>query len=75
VTSLLDESAIVRPVEEAARAGIPTVVIDSALDTDKIVSFVATDNTKGGGMAADRMGDLLKGAGKVLLLPTLWIGR
>ena len=68
VIAPLDESAIVRPVEEAARAGIPTVVIDSALDTDKIVSFVATDNTKGGEMAADRMGDLLKGAGKVLLL-------
>jgi ribose transport system substrate-binding protein len=32
------------------------------------VSFVATDNTKGGEMAADRMGELLKGAGKVLLL-------
>src|SRR4029078_1242620 len=27
-----------------------------------------TDNTKGGEMAADRMGELLKGAGKVLLL-------
>jgi len=33
VIAPLDESAIVRPVEEAARAGIPTVVIDSALDT------------------------------------------
>jgi ribose transport system substrate-binding protein len=68
VIAPLDESAIVRPVEEAARAGIPTVVIDSALDTDKIVSFVATDNTKGGELAADRMGTLLNGAGKVLLL-------
>jgi ribose transport system substrate-binding protein len=68
VMAPLDESALVRPVEEAARAGIPTVVIDSALDTDKIVSFVATDNIKGGQLAADRMGALLNGAGKVLLL-------
>jgi ribose transport system substrate-binding protein len=68
VIAPLDESALVRPVEEAGRAGIPTVVIDSALDTDKIVSFVATDNTKGGELAADRMGTLLNGTGKVLLL-------
>ena len=68
VIAPLDEAALVRPVEEAQRAGIPTVVIDSALDSDKIVSFVATDNTKGGELAADRMGELLGGKGKVLLL-------
>jgi ribose transport system substrate-binding protein len=43
-------------------------VVDSALDTTKIVSFVATDNKKGGALAADQMGKLLKGRGKVLLL-------
>jgi ribose transport system substrate-binding protein len=68
VIAPLDERALVRPVEEANRAGIPTVVIDSGLGTDEIVSFVATDNTKGGELAADRMGELLKGKGKVLLL-------
>ncbi len=68
VIAPLDEAALVRPVEEAQRAGIPTVVIDSALDSDKIVSFVATDNTKGGELAADRLGELLGGKGKVLLL-------
>ena len=68
VIAPLDEAALVRPIEEAGRAGIPTVVIDSALDSDKIVSFVATDNTKGGELAADRMGELLGGKGKVLLL-------
>jgi ribose transport system substrate-binding protein len=58
----------VRPVEEAASAGIPTVIVDSALDTPKAISFVATDNRKGGALAADHMGKLLKGKGKVLLL-------
>src|SRR5262249_17440123 len=33
-----------------------------------IVSFVATDNLKGGVLAADRMGELLGGKGKALLL-------
>jgi ribose transport system substrate-binding protein len=68
VLAPLDERALVRPVEEASRAGIPTVIIDSDLASDQIVSFVATDNFKGGQLAADRMGELLQGKGKVLLL-------
>jgi ribose transport system substrate-binding protein len=68
VLAPLDDRALVRPVEEAARAGIPTVIIDSALASDRIVSFVATDNVKGGELAADRLGQLLGGKGKVLLL-------
>ncbi len=68
VLAPLDEHALVRPVEEARRAGIPTVVIDSGLASKEIVSFVATDNVKGGELAADRMGELLGGKGTVLLL-------
>jgi ribose transport system substrate-binding protein len=68
VLAPLDDRALVRPVEEAKRAGVPTVIIDSDLASDSIVSFVATDNHKGGVLAADRMGELLGGKGKVLLL-------
>lgn len=68
VLAPFDSHALVRPVEEAASAGIPTVVVDSALDSGKIVSFVATDNKKGGALAADQIGKLLNGQGKVLLL-------
>jgi ribose transport system substrate-binding protein len=64
----LDEKALVRPVEEAKRLGVPTVIVDSALASDPIVSFVATDNVKGGEMGADELGRLLDGKGKVLLL-------
>jgi ribose transport system substrate-binding protein len=68
VLAPLDTRALVRPVEEAKRLGIPTVIVDSGLDSDDIVSFVATDNRKGGEMAADEMGRLLDGKGRVLLL-------
>jgi ribose transport system substrate-binding protein len=68
VLAPFDSHALVRPVEEAAAAGIPTIVVDSALDTSAIVSFIATDNKKGGALAADQMGKLLNGKGKVLLL-------
>src|SRR5437867_994530 len=68
VLAPLDNRALVRPVEEAKSAGVPTVIIDSALDSNSIVSFVATDNRKGGILAADRLGELLGGKGKVILL-------
>jgi ribose transport system substrate-binding protein len=68
VLAPLDNHALVRPVEDAKRAGVPTVIIDSGLESDQFVSFVATDNRKGGTLAADRLGQLLNGKGKVLLL-------
>jgi ribose transport system substrate-binding protein len=68
VLAPLDNRALVRPVEEAKNAGVPTVIIDSGLESDQIVSFVATDNYKGGELCAERMGTLLGGKGKVLVL-------
>src|SRR2546425_4318278 len=68
VLAPLDDRALVRPVEEARRAGVPTVIIDSRLESDAVVSFVATDNHKGGQLGAGRLGELLGGKGKVLLL-------
>jgi ribose transport system substrate-binding protein len=68
VLAPFDSHALVRPVEEAAQAGIPTVIVDSGLESSKVVSFISTDNKKGGALAADRMGELLHGKGKVLLL-------
>ncbi len=68
VLAPLDDRALVRPVSDAKRAGVPTVIIDSGLQSPDIVSFVATDNRKGGSLAADRIGQLLNGKGKVLVL-------
>ncbi len=68
VLAPLDDKALVRPVEEAATAGIPTVIIDSDLDSQKTVSFVATDNFKGGQLAAQRISELLPDGGNVILL-------
>ncbi|HEY7512254.1 MAG TPA: substrate-binding domain-containing protein [Vicinamibacteria bacterium] len=68
VLAPLDANALVRPVQEAKRLGIPTVIFDSGLASDEIVSYVATDNYKGGELAAERLGKLLGGKGKALLL-------
>ena len=68
VLAPFDRRALVRPVEEAKRAGIPTVVLDSGLDSDQVVSFLASNNHRGGELAAEHMAKLLSGKGKVLLL-------
>ncbi|HUR44442.1 MAG TPA: substrate-binding domain-containing protein [Candidatus Saccharimonadales bacterium] len=68
VLAPLDSQALVRPVESAAEAGVPVVIIDSGLKTDKYVSFVATDNYKGGQLAGDHLGKLLGGKGNVILM-------
>jgi ribose transport system substrate-binding protein len=68
VLAPFDKNALVRPVEEARRAGIPTVVVDSALESGDPISFVASDNHHGGELAAGEMARLLGGKGKVLLL-------
>jgi ribose transport system substrate-binding protein len=53
VLAPLDSQALVKPVASAVQAGVPVVVFDSDLKSDQQVSFVATDNYKGGQMAGD----------------------
>jgi ribose transport system substrate-binding protein len=68
VLAPLDSTALVVPVESAANMKIPLVVIDSGIKTDRIVSYISTDNFKGGQLAGERIAELLKGKGKVILL-------
>jgi len=68
VLAPLDETALVRPVREAKQRGIPTVIIDSGLAGSDFASFVATDNYRGGVLAAQRLGELLGGAGRIFLI-------
>jgi ribose transport system substrate-binding protein len=63
-----DDKALRLPVTEAMRSGVPVVIIDSGLDSEDYVSFVATDNYKGGRLAGERMVEALGGKGKVVLL-------
>jgi ribose transport system substrate-binding protein len=68
VLAPLDSRALVAPVEEAVRAGIPVIIMDSALKSDMPASTVATDNRKGGQLGARRLGTLLGGKGRVVML-------
>ena len=64
----LDESALAAPVAEAKQRNIPVVIFDSGLKGHDFVSFVATDNLKGGHIAGERLAEVLQGKGKVVLL-------
>ena len=67
----LDAVALRRPVAMAAQRKIPVVIFDSALQGEAgkdYVSLVATDNRRGGELGGAKLGDLLDGKGKVVLL-------
>ena len=64
----LDETALVPPLQEAVRQKIPVVIFDSGLKSDEYVSFVATDNTKGGQLGGQRLAESIGKKGKVILL-------
>jgi ribose transport system substrate-binding protein len=68
VLTPMDDRALVRPVAEAKRAGIPTVIFNSALQGNDFVAYISTDNYKGGVIGAKRVGALLKGRGKAILV-------
>lgn len=68
VLAPLDDRALCRPVQDAVRETIPVVIIDSELQGEDFVSFVATDNYKGGVIAARKLGELLGGKGEIFLI-------
>src|SRR5687768_673540 len=68
VLAPLDEVALVGPVSAASRAKIPVVIFDSALKGDQYVSFVATDNRRGGQMAGEGLAGMIKNRGKIVVL-------
>jgi len=68
VLAPLDNVALAKPVEAAVAGGIPVVIIDSSLKSDKYAATAMTNNFKGGQMAGEAMVKLLNGKGNVIML-------
>jgi ribose transport system substrate-binding protein len=71
VLAPLDDTALRTPVKSAAQHKIPVVIIDSALKGRAgvdFVSFVATNNHRGGELGGQELAQLVGGKGKVVLL-------
>jgi ribose transport system substrate-binding protein len=65
------DTALVDVVEEAVADGVPVVIIDSGLKSEKYVSFVATDNYQGGVIGAERLAEVIGEKGKVALIKNI----
>jgi ribose transport system substrate-binding protein len=63
-----DRKAMVPVVEMIDARKVPCVIIDSSVESDKYLSFMATDNYKGGALAAQRLGEILGGKGSVIIV-------
>ncbi len=63
-----DRKALVPVVEKVYERGIPCVIVDSGVDTENILSYMATDNYQGGVLAAQRMGRILDGKGRIIIV-------
>ncbi len=61
----LDSQAANPLLEKMAADGIPVIAFDSGVDSDIPITTAATDNVAAAAMAADKMAELIGGAGKV----------
>ena len=66
VVSPNQTSTITGAVEEAFDAGIPVILFDRKIDSDKYTAFIGADNVEIGRMMGQLMADLLEGEGQVV---------
>jgi ribose transport system substrate-binding protein len=64
----LDSQAAVPLLQQFKDKNIPVIGFDSGVDSDIPVTTAATDNIKAAGTAADKLGELIGGSGKVGLI-------
>jgi ribose transport system substrate-binding protein len=63
-----DAQALAAPVEEAIKAGVPIIMVDSGVNSDAPYASITTDNADGGYQLGKRLADLIGGKGKVINL-------
>ena len=64
----LDSQAAIPLLRQAQEQGIPIIAFDSGVDSDIPMSTATTDNALAAGMAAEKMAELIGGAGKVAVV-------
>lgn len=69
VLAACDTKALNGLIDRAMDSGIPVITIDSGVDYDRPLSFIATDNLKAAELAADELARLIGYKGEVALMP------
>ncbi|MCI4666293.1 MAG: ABC transporter substrate-binding protein [Neomegalonema sp.] len=64
----LDSQAAIPLLRQAQKKKIPVVAFDSGVDSDIPVATATTDNLAAAALAADKMAEMIGGAGKVALV-------
>jgi len=64
----VDSKAAIPLLEQAKAKGIPVIGFDSGVDSDIPLSTAATDNIAAAALAADKMAELIGGAGEVAII-------
>ncbi|MFQ3252281.1 MAG: ribose transport system substrate-binding protein [Loktanella salsilacus] len=64
----LDSQAAIPLLQQAADAGIPVIAFDSGVESDIPATTATTDNVAAAALAADKMSELIGGAGKVAVV-------
>ena len=63
-----DAQALVPPVEEGIKAGVPIIMVDSGVNSDAPNANITTDNYNGGYQLGKKLAQLMDGKGKVINL-------
>ncbi len=63
-----DAKALAPVTERAKEEGIPLITVDSGVDSDAPLSYIATDNINAAKIAAEKLAELIDYKGKVLLM-------
>lgn len=69
VLAACDAQGLIPVLEKAKQKGIPVITIDSGVDSDLPISFIATDNILAAQKAAQQLAELIGTKGKVTCIP------
>lgn len=64
----LDSQALIPQLKQAQDAGIPVIAFDSGVESDIPVTTAATENKAAAALAADKLGEMIGGEGKVAVI-------
>ncbi len=69
VLAACDAQGLIPVLDKAHQRGIPIITIDSGVDSDLPISFIATDNIVAAQKAAQKLAELIGEQGKVACIP------
>ena len=64
----VDSKGVIPVIEDANRAGIPVITVDTGADGGTVVTYIATDNYAAGVQAGEWIANMIDGKGKVAMI-------